>query len=88
MNYQLIEHHKREFPIVLLCNVLGVSESGFYAWRKRPSCQRQREDARQTSEIRPVFAGHQGRYGSPRIHREAIRSEAKHVSQARGQAGA
>lgn len=70
MNYQFIEHHKREFPIVLMCNVLGVSESGFYAWRKRPTCQRQREDARLTEEIRQVFAGHQGRYGSPRIHRD------------------
>jgi putative transposase len=38
--------------------------------RKRPTCQRQREDARRTFEIRQVFAGHQGRYGSPRIHRE------------------
>jgi len=70
MKYQFIEHHKREFPIVLMCNVLGVSESGFYAWRKRPTCQRQREDARLTEEIRQVFVGHQGRYGSPRIHRE------------------
>lgn len=70
MKYQCIEHYKREFPIVLMCNVLGVSESGFYAWRKRPTCQRQREDARLTEEIRQVCAGHQGRYGSPRIHRE------------------
>jgi putative transposase len=70
MKYQFIEHHKREFPIVLMCNVLGVWESGFYAWRKRPTCQRQREEARRTFEIRQVFAGHQGRYGSPRIHRE------------------
>ena len=70
MNYQLIEHHKREFPIVLLCNVLGVSESGFYAWRKRPACQRKREDAQLTQEIRQVFVTHRGRYGSPRIHME------------------
>jgi len=70
MKYQFIEQHKHEFPIVVMCNVLGVSECGFYAWRKRPVCQRTREDAQLTEEIRQVFVTHQGRYGSPRIHRE------------------
>jgi putative transposase len=82
MKYQFIEHHKREFPIVLMCNVLGVSESGFYAWRKRSPCQRQREDARLTEEIRQVFAGHQGRYGSPRIHRE-LQDQGRNTSRKR-----
>jgi transposase InsO family protein len=70
MKYQFIEQHKHEFPIIVMCNVLGISESGFYAWRKRPACQRTREDAQLTQEIRHVFVTHQGRYGSPRIHRE------------------
>ena len=48
----LIEQHKQEFPVVVMCQVLDVSESGFYAWRKRPPCQRQREDAQLTEEIR------------------------------------
>jgi putative transposase len=70
MKYQLIEHPKQEFAIVVLCKVLAVSESGLYAWRKRPACQRQREDAQLTQEIQQVFDKHQGRYGSPRIDRE------------------
>jgi putative transposase len=70
MKYQFIEQHKREFPIVVMCNVLGVSEGGFYAWHKRPACQRKREDAQLTEEIRQVFVTHRGRSGSPRIHRE------------------
>ncbi len=53
-----------------MCGVLGVSESGFYAWRKRPTCRHQREDARIAQEIRQAFNKHQGRYGSPRIHRD------------------
>lgn len=61
MRYQCIEQHKHEFPIVTMCQVLGVSESGFYAWRKRPACQRQREDAQLTQEIRQVFVTHRGR---------------------------
>jgi putative transposase len=70
MTYQFIEQHKQAFPVVVMCRVLGVSESGFYAWRKRPICQRNREDAHLTEEIRQIFVTHQGRYGSPRIHRE------------------
>jgi len=50
--------------------VLGVSESGFYAWRKRPVSQRHREDAHLKQEIRQVFDAHQGRYGSPRLYQE------------------
>src|SRR5258708_40067886 len=73
MRYQFIEQHKHEFPIVTMCQVLGVSESGFYAWRKRPACQRQREDAQLTQEIRHVFLTHRGRYGSPRIYRELLK---------------
>lgn len=70
MKYQFIEQYKQEFPIVVMCRVLDVSESGFYAWRKRPACQRQREDAQLTEEIQQEFRAHQGRYGSPRLHAE------------------
>ena len=52
-----------------MCGVLAVSESGFYAWRKRPPCRRKREDAHLTQEIRKTFEEHQGRYGSPRLYR-------------------
>ncbi len=86
--YQFIEQHKHKFPVVVMCQVLSVSESGFYAWRKRPACRRHREDAQLTQEIRQVFVTHRGRYGSPRIHRELRRSRATHRSQASGQADA
>jgi transposase InsO family protein len=68
MTYQFIEQHKQEFPVVVMCQVLDVSESGFYAWRKRATCQRKREDAHLTEEIRQEFHAHHGRYGSPRLH--------------------
>ena len=54
MKYQFIEQHKQEFPVVAMCRVLDVSERGFYAWRKRPACQRSREDAQLTQEIQQV----------------------------------
>src|SRR5262249_11555418 len=82
MKYQFIEQHKQEFPIVVMCHVLEVSESGYYAWRKRSPCQRQREDAHLTQKIRKVFIDHQGRYGSPRILRE-LRDEGVNCSRKR-----
>ena len=82
MKYQFIEQYKQEFPIVTMCRVLEISESGYYAWRKRPTCQRQREDAHLKQKIRQVFVGHQGRYGSPRILRE-LRDEGINCSRKR-----
>ena len=82
MRYQFIEQHKQEFPIVVMCGVLAVSESGFYAWRKRPVCQRQREDAQLTEEIQQDFHAHQGRYGSPRLHVE-LRDRGRSVARKR-----
>jgi putative transposase len=53
-----------------MCHVLAVSESGYYAWRKREPSQRHRENERLTEQIRQ--ANEQGRhvYGSPHIHAE------------------
>jgi len=82
MKHQFVEQHKHEFPIVVMCNVLGISESGFYAWRKRSACQREREDAQLAQKIRQVFITHQGRYGSPRILRE-LRDEGINCSRKR-----
>jgi putative transposase len=70
MKYEFIEQHKQEFPVVVMCRVFSVSESGYYAWRKRPACQRKREDALLTEEIWQGFRTHHGRYGSPRLHAE------------------
>jgi len=70
MKYQFIEHHKQEFPVVTTYRVLRVSESGYYAWRRRPLCRRKREDAQLTTHIQRIFVSRRGVYGSPRIHAE------------------
>ncbi len=58
--------------MVVLCRVLGVSRSGFYAWRSRgPSAAEVRREEL-TEEVKDVHAEVQGRYGSPRIHAELV----------------
>ena len=44
MRFRLIDAAKKEFPVQRLCKVLGVSQSGYFAWKDRPHCRRQNED--------------------------------------------
>jgi hypothetical protein len=68
MKYQFIEQYKQEFPVVVMCRMPGVSESGYDAWRKRLESQHKREDAHLTTPIQQIFVARRGVSGSPRIH--------------------
>ena len=70
MRFRLIDAAKEEFPVQRLCEVLGVSQSGYFAWRGRPACRRQREDMVLLAHLRSAFALSNGTYGSPRMTRE------------------
>jgi putative transposase len=68
--FPFIEEHRETWPVTVLCETLGVSAQGFYAWRARPaSAQQQRRDTLLV-EIRAIHAEVKQRYGSPRIHAE------------------
>ena len=77
MTFRFIAEHKGRWPVRLLCQALGVSPAGYYAWRKRPAGpQQQRRDALVVA-IRAIHAEAKARYGSPRIHAElAARGQA------------
>lgn len=70
MRFKLIDEAKKQFPVHRLCNVLGVSESGFFAWKHRGASQRQLDDMVLLAHIRSQFALSHGTYGSPRMHVE------------------
>src|SRR5438552_7338139 len=70
MKYSFIAAHQEEFPINRLCQVLNVSESGYYAWRKREPSQRQREDERLGKLIEDAYHDNRQVYGSPRVPAE------------------
>ena len=74
--------NQANYPVATMCRVLGVSTSGYYAWLKRQSSQRSREDAILTDRIRWIHLRSRGTYGSPRIHAE-LRDEGVHVSRKR-----
>lgn len=69
MTFRFIEDHRQEHPVRLMCRVLGVSPSGYYAWRGRPESARTVANRRLLADVRRLHAQHRGRYGSPRIHR-------------------
>ena len=68
MRYVFIAAHITEFSLKLMCRVLGVSRSGYYAWRGRPRSRRDIENARLLERIRKAYKKSRKTYGSPRIH--------------------
>lgn len=66
------------FPIAIMARVLGVSESGFHAWRQRPASAHAAADAALLKRVRTVHAGSRETYGAPRIHAELRAEGEKH----------
>jgi len=62
-SFRLIDAEKASYPVAMLCRMLGVSKSGYYAWRSRPPSERRRQDALLIEKIRET-------YGYPRVHAE------------------
>lgn len=77
-----IEEHRQEFDITLMCRLLTVSRSGYYAWRKRQPSAREMADTQLLEEIKKIFAASGQTYGSPRIHME-LRAEGIRCSRKR-----
>ena len=56
-----------------MCRVLGVSPSGYYAWRAAAASARARGDAELTMQIQTIHLESRGTYGAPRVHAELPR---------------
>lgn len=70
MKYQFIAAHREEFEIKVMCRVLGVSRSGYYAWRNRPTSARKMADQALSQHIKEIHQQSRQTYGSPRIQVE------------------
>lgn len=68
--FRLIEAEKATHSILTLCRMLGVSRSGYYAWRNRPPSERARFDAVLSEKIETIHRNSRATYGAPRVHAE------------------
>lgn len=75
MKYAWINGHRDSFPIVVMCDVLQVSTSGYYDSRQRPLGPRGERHARIQNAVRQVHAASHGNYGSVKITKELRRRE-------------
>ena len=66
MTYAFIAREKA-YAIAVLCRVLGVSPSGYYAWRTRGPSARGEADTALLARIRAAHEGSRRTYGAPRI---------------------
>ena len=74
MKFRLIADQRDTFPVRVMCDVLGVSPAGYYAWRGRPESLRKVANRALLTEIRRVHMTHRGRYGAPSIY-AALRAD-------------
>src|SRR5690606_20066604 len=68
--FAFVSAHQAHYPVATMCRVLGVSASGYYAWRDREPSEREREDEALAERIRMIHEESYGTYGAPRVHAE------------------
>ncbi|EPX62663.1 Mobile element protein [Cystobacter fuscus DSM 2262] len=82
MKFELMDAQKAHFPVKFMCQQLGVSRSGYYAWQGRPESARQVSDRALAKEVTQVHHDSRRTYGSPRVHAE-LRARGQRVSRKR-----
>ena len=58
---------RKDYSVSLLCTILGVSKSGYYAYLKRPKLQVSAKDHKLLTKIKRAYSLHKGTYGAKRI---------------------
>ena len=92
MTYTFIARRCDDLPVAVCCRVMGVSTSGFYAWKAHPVSDRDWADAQLTNTIVDIHRASRRSYGSPRVHAElrlgqGLRCSRKRVERLMRQAG-
>jgi putative transposase len=72
VKFGFIAKHRGIWPIGWLCEALGVSRGGFYAWLRRPHSQRSRDNEELAAKVRASFLGSDRTYGARRVWRDML----------------
>lgn len=65
--YQFVKDHSQQYPAGVLCQVLGVSRSAYYAYAAGQTYPPTASKEQQQTVITALFVEHKRRYGSRRI---------------------
>jgi len=72
VKFAFIDQELQDYPVEAACDVLDVSRSGFYAWKKRPKSLQELRREVLSARIQVAFTSNRRVYGSPRIHQELV----------------
>jgi transposase InsO family protein len=73
VKFQWIDDERGPWPVEVLCEVLEVSRSGYYAWRARPESERAQRQQELLEAMQAIHAEkHKDSYGSPRMHQQLL----------------
>ena len=72
MKFEFMAKHRGTWPINLMCEALGVSRSGFYAWLVRPRSQRSQRDEVLSAKVRSSFLDSDRTYGARRVWHDVL----------------
>jgi putative transposase len=82
VKFVFIAAEKATYPVRLLCQLLEVSRSGYYAWVDQPAAPKTFSDAQLVVEIKAAMVRGRGAYGSFRVHRD-LKAHGIHVNKKR-----
>ena len=72
MTFAWVEERKTDWSVTRMCNALGVSRSGYYAWLKRGASDAEVRRGELAEQVAVIHAEVKARYGSPRVHAELV----------------
>lgn len=81
--FRIISAEKASFPVSVMCELLDVNRSSFYAWERRPPSDRALADAWLTEQIREIWEQNRKVYGARRVHAELRMAKGINVSRKR-----
>jgi transposase InsO family protein len=82
VKFGFVDEHRLVWPVTVMCKVLGLSTSGYYAWRARPESPRAAANRALLDDIARIHAESHGTYGSPRVH-AVLRGHGRRVGRSR-----